>query len=290
MEFAVQPSAVAARASATVRRMKSEDYVLGTDAQELARLSFQHEAWVAHAYALWQRAGLRTGMTVLDLGAGPGFTSLDLAQVVGPKGKVIARERSARFLEFLAAESRRRSLAWIEPSLGDVETLELPPNSVDALYARWLFCWVADAGVALERAVRPLKKGGVVVLQEYLDWSAMKLLPREPAFERGVAACMESWKRANATIDIVERIPELAERCGLVVEHLAPIARSGAVGSLEWRWMDEFFTQYLPKLVEAGLMTPSELSAALAVWREPHAGPPRRCVTPTMADVVLRKR
>lgn len=87
MEFAVQPSAVAARASATVRRMKSEDYVLGTDAQELARLSFQHEAWVAHAYALWQRAGLRTGMTVLDLGAGPGFTSLDLAQVVGPRAR-----------------------------------------------------------------------------------------------------------------------------------------------------------------------------------------------------------
>ena len=54
--------------------------------------------------------------------------------------------------------------------------------------------------------------------------------------------------------------------------------------------MEEFHTQYQPKLVEAGLMTPSELSASLAVWREPHDGPPRRCVTPTMADVVLRKR
>jgi ubiquinone/menaquinone biosynthesis C-methylase UbiE len=269
--------------------MSNDDYVLGTDSAELQRLSFQHEAWVAQAFALWQRAGLRTGMTVLDLGSGPGFTSFDLAQLVGPTGRVIARDRSARFLEYVAAESKRRGLGWIEPSLGDVETLELAPASVDAIYARWLFCWLPDAALGLERAARALRPGGPLVLQEYLDWAAMKLLPREPAFDRAVAACMQSWKRAEATIDIAEHVPALAAHAGLVVEHFSPIARAGRVGSLEWRWMSEFFHAYLPKVVEAGLLTSAEAAAALRPFDEARPGDARYCVTPTMTDVILRK-
>lgn len=286
--FDVQESADAFDRAGTLHGMSHDDYVLGTDAQELARLSFQHEAWVAQAYALWQRAGLRTGMTVLDLGSGPGFTTFDLAQLVGPKGRVVARDRSARFLEHVAAEGKRRGLSWIETSEGDVETLEHAANTFDALYARWLFCWLPDPAAGLERAARVLRPGGAIVIQDYLDWGAMKLLPRDSAFERGVAACLESWRRAGGTMDIVQLIPELAARRGLVVEHLAPIARSGAVGSLEWRWMNEFFTTYLPKL-PPDLLSKPELAAALDVWREPRSGPPRRCVTPTMADVILRK-
>ncbi len=269
--------------------MSNDDYVLGTDREELLRLSFQHEAWVAHAYALWQRAGIRGGQTVVDLGSGPGFTTFDLAQMVGARGRVIARDRSERFLEFVAAESRRRGIAWIETSAGDVETLALAPESVDALYARWLFCWLPDPALAMERVARCVRRGGVIVLQDYLDWSAMRLLPREPAFDRGVAACMESWRKAGGTINVVERVPEMAARAGLVVEHLAPIARMGAVGSLEWRWMEEFFRTYLPKIVPE-LLSQAELDAALRVWDVQSTKVERFAYTPVMANAILRKR
>jgi SAM-dependent methyltransferase len=268
--------------------MAQDDYVLGTDAEELRRLSFQHEAWVAYAYALWQRAGIRGGQTVIDLGCGPGFTSMDLAQMVGPKGRVIARDRSARFLEFLSAESRRRGITWIEPSQGDVETWELAPESVDALYARWLFCWLPDPGLALERVAGFIRHGGILVLQDYVDWGGMRTLPRDAGFDRGVAACMESWKRAGGTIDVVERVPELAARAGLTVEHLQPIQRAGGIGSLEWRWMDEFFHTYLPKIVPE-LLSKAEMDAALAVWDARSSRVARFAYTPTMADVILRK-
>src|SRR5687768_9386421 len=112
--------------------MRSQEYVLGTRADELERLQFQHTAWLTQAYALWQRAGLRAGETVLDLGCGPGFTSFELAEVVGRRGKVIAQDRSGEFLGFLAAERDRRGLAQIETNQGPVEQLSLPPASVDA--------------------------------------------------------------------------------------------------------------------------------------------------------------
>ncbi len=270
--------------------MGGEDYILGTDSEELRRLRFQHVVWVAQGYALWERAGLRAGQVVLDLGCGPGFTTLELARVVGPRGKVIARDQSARFLEFLAAERGRLGLAQIEPSLGPVEELELPPASLDAAYARWLFCWLPDPFAVLERVARAVRPGGAVVLQEYLDWGAMKLVPRSAVFDRVVLACLASWKAGGATMDIGDLVPELAERCGLVVEHFRPVPRLGRVGSLEWRWLSDFFPLYLPKVAELSLLSEADLAAHFREWDARERAGTSWCYPPTVADVVLRKR
>lgn len=269
--------------------MASEDYVLGTQADELARLEFQHKVWTEQAFAIWNRAGIRAGQTVLDLGCGPGFTSMDLAFVVGLHGKVIARDQSAAFLQFLDAERVRRGFSNIEISEGPVESLSLADASIDVVYARWLFCWLADAGLVLDRVARCLRPGGAIVLQEYLDWAAMKHVPRDARFDSLVAACMRSWIDAKARIDIAEEIPRLAARAGLVVEHFQPVARIGRPDSLVWRWLQTFYETYLPKLVERGLLGADELREGLPLLRPRGEDDGRHWVAPVMADIVLRK-
>ncbi len=269
---------------------EADEYILGTDAEELERLRFQHQVWVKEAYELFERAGLRAGDRVLDLGCGPGFTTIELAHVVGPRGHVIARDVSARFLATLERESARLGFRHVEPSLGPVEELALADGSLDAAYARWLFCWLADPMPALERVARALRPGGVLVLQEYLDWGAMRLLPSGPAFARAVEACLASWKVGGATIDFAARVPALAPLSGFELEHFRPRARLGRSGSLEWRWIDQFFRVYLPKVVERGLLAPREHEAWLHEWDERTAGSASFVATPTMADVILRKR
>ena len=266
------------------------EYILGTDREEIERLRFQHQAWMQQAYALWELAGFRDGDVVLDLGSGPGFTSFELAHVVGPAGRVIARDESARFLAFLRAERDRLGLAQVETSLGRVEDLELPDASIDGAYARWLFCWLAEPASVLQRVARALKPGGAVALQEYLDWAAMKLVPASAIFDAGIAACMRSWDEGGGKIDVAELVPALAEDCGLEVEHFRPIARIGRVGSLEWRWLGGYFASYLPKLVERGMLTPRELDAWRDEWSRRTQDRIGYCVAPTMADLVLRKR
>ena len=85
-----------------------QPYVLGTHGEELERLRFQHELWRPLAEAAWERADLRAGERVLDLGAGPGFAAMDLARRVGPQGQVLALEHSPAYVTAgrrLAAEA-----------------------------------------------------------------------------------------------------------------------------------------------------------------------------------------
>jgi hypothetical protein len=74
-----------------------DEYLLGTDAEELERLRFQHEVWARAGQELFERAGLGAGDVVFDLGCGPGFTSLDLARRVLPGGRVSRRLGSRWF-------------------------------------------------------------------------------------------------------------------------------------------------------------------------------------------------
>ena len=74
--------------------MADREYVLGTYDEEIERLGLQHRVWRAHMTDCWKRAGLSVGQKVLDVGAGPGYATLDLAQIVGPLGRVAALELS----------------------------------------------------------------------------------------------------------------------------------------------------------------------------------------------------
>src|SRR5215831_17694332 len=94
------------------------DYVLGTDEAEAARLALQHDVWRPCVLDLWRRAGLTSGSRVADVGAGPGAATLDLADLVGDRGRVVAIERSARFVEVL----RRRAPSNVDVVQADLMT------------------------------------------------------------------------------------------------------------------------------------------------------------------------
>ena len=59
------------------------DYILGTHDEEIQRLGLQHRVWRPHVLAAWKKAGIGRGSRVLDLGAGPGCATIDLAKSLG---------------------------------------------------------------------------------------------------------------------------------------------------------------------------------------------------------------
>ncbi|HEU4877243.1 MAG TPA: methyltransferase domain-containing protein, partial [Sphingomicrobium sp.] len=120
--------------------MSDGDYVLGTRDDEVARLGVQHSVWRAEMLEGFRLAGFGAGQTILDVGAGPGFASADLSQLVGPSGRVIALERSPHF----AATLRGRHLANVELREQDINEQEFGTAIADGAWTRWVLAFVAD--------------------------------------------------------------------------------------------------------------------------------------------------
>lgn len=56
-----------------------DKYVLRErDDDEIARLAFQHEVWKKESDFAIEKAGVKPGDRIIDLGSGPGYLSIDL--------------------------------------------------------------------------------------------------------------------------------------------------------------------------------------------------------------------
>src|SRR5213076_2685269 len=110
---------------------KERDYVLGTHEDELERLGVQHRAWREVVLDCWKSAGIRAGSHVMDVGAGPGYATVDLAEIVGPTGKVVAVERSTNFVNAINDAVGTRGLSNVAVHELDLMNEELPGGPFD---------------------------------------------------------------------------------------------------------------------------------------------------------------
>ena len=83
----------------------NNDYLLGVNQQELERLQFQHSVWGPVTRKFLDRIGVQKGWRCLDVGAGPGFVSIDLRNMVGETGEVTALEPSEFYLDWLREQT-----------------------------------------------------------------------------------------------------------------------------------------------------------------------------------------
>ena len=117
----------------------TNDYRFGYSREELERLGTQHRIWSEDNHRLITRAGFGEGATLVDIGCGPGYTTLDLARVVGPKGRVIGVDRDGEeSLPMLKAKAAAAGLSNIETRACELEPFDLPEESVDGVYGRWV--------------------------------------------------------------------------------------------------------------------------------------------------------
>ncbi len=138
------------------------DYVLGTHDEELARLGLQHRVWRPFALDCWYRAGITVGSRVMDVGAGPGFATADLAEVVGPSGQVIAVDRSARFVEAAGSLCERLGLSNVRLHELDLMVDPMPADGLDAVWCRWVASFVGAPRTLVE--LGKIRRGGYIFI------------------------------------------------------------------------------------------------------------------------------
>jgi ubiquinone/menaquinone biosynthesis C-methylase UbiE len=113
-------------------------------------------------------AGIRPGMSVLDVGCGTGVMLHSLAGLVGPGGKVVGVDYSSAMVE----EARKRSSGLglaLEFRQGDAHHLDFPNDTFDWSMAALLFQHLPAPLPPLREMVRVTKSGGTVLIAEQ-DW------------------------------------------------------------------------------------------------------------------------
>jgi SAM-dependent methyltransferase len=265
------------------------EYVLGTNDVEVERLALQHRVWRSRALDAWQRGGITIGQTVIDVGCGPGYATIDLASIVGPFGRVIAIDQSRRFLDVVDAQRRQHGLENVRAMELDLSKERIPDIAADAVWCRWVLCFMPRPRDVLHSMVHAVRPGGALVLHEYFDYRSWRLAPRSPELEEFVAAVMASWRQSGGEPDVALDLPRWLEQAGCRIESLQPIIDIVPPTSYTWQWPARFVASGLSRLVELGYLAADRAKAISAAFERAEREPQTRMITPAVMEVIARR-
>lgn len=264
---------------------RERDYLLGTHDAEIGRLGLQHRVWRPRVLSAFQRGGLTIGQTAIDLGCGPGYVTLDLAEIVGPSGQVHAIDRSGRFLAHLASRAEAQAITQISRYERDLDDDDWPNLQADFAWCRWVAAFVQKPRVLVDRLRRILKPGGRLVMHEYLDYSTWRLLPEAPEFSAFVAAVMAAWRQAGGEPNIGRDLPAWLEEAGFQLDWLDPIVDVMSPPDFMWQWPRVFVEVGLERLVTIGVFDRTRADGVWQLFLEREASPHVRMSSPTVIEI-----
>lgn len=185
------------------------EYVLGSDPEEIARLDRQAGSIAGASEGLLRRAGIGTGMRVLDLGTGLGHVARQALELVGPSGAVVGVDREAPLLA--VAEQRRTTdnLRFVE---ADVRTVTFD-EPFDAIVCRLLLFHLPDAVAVLRHHQGNLRPGGTIVVIDF-DMGASRSEPEVPLARQAIGWVEAAFRAAGAEPRIGARLVPMLREAG----------------------------------------------------------------------------
>lgn len=115
----------------------------GIAGRELDRLSVQARMFEPFTRQLFQEAGLRPGMRVLDAGCGSGDVALLAGEIVGPTGVVVGIDRAAAAIARAKARAESQRMSNVQFVEGDPTLIRLD-EGFDAIVGRLILMYYAD--------------------------------------------------------------------------------------------------------------------------------------------------
>lgn len=213
---------------------------------------------------------LATGMSVLDVGCGPGTITADLAARVAP-GTVTAVEIAAGALETARTEAVSRGQENIEFEVADVHALEFADDSFDVVHAHQVLQHVGDPVRALREMRRVCRPGGVVAVRDS-DYAGFAWFPQLPELDEWMALYQRVARENGGEPDAGRRLLSWARQAGFT--DITPTGSLWCFATPEDRdwwggmWADRVLhSEMARQALERGHATGDDLRGLSAAWR-----------------------
>jgi len=232
-------------------------YVMGHDHRERRRLLLQASILNPLTEHLLRRAGISSGMKVLDIGCGVGDVSLLAARLVGRHGSVTSVDIDPAALETVGARASAEEINNIECVKADIHGWK-PGRRFDAVVGRHILIHSKDPLSVLRDCAALLHERGLAAFHEY-DFSVVhRAWPPAPLRER----VMEVFDRFFARVaysDIGSRLWNLLMEAGFErPDCRAEYPISGGSDSVYYEWIAESFRSIHPRAVAQGVIAEGE--------------------------------
>jgi len=217
---------------------------------------------------------LRPGMSLLDIGAGPGTITADLAALVQP-GRTTALEANEGALDITRATFAKLDVE-ADFLVGDVHRLEIPDDSYDVVHAHQVLQHVGDPVQALKEMRRVCKPGGIVAARDS-DYHAFTWFPELPELDKWMELYQRMARANRGEPDAGRRLLSWALAAGFEkVEATASNWTFANQPDRDWwggMWSDRILASDLARQARAAGVPEEALQRISAAWRTWAAAP-----------------
>lgn len=231
-------------------------YIFEGATDEETRLRRQSTVLDPLTHRFFTRAGIGSGMRVLDLGTGSGNVAAVLADLVGPEGHVLGVDRDPD-----ALASARTALAGrpnVEFAQTDIVSLDGIDTQFDAVVGRAVLAHVTDVDAAVRSAARRVRPGGLLCLHEpdmTYDWTSVPT----PLWDQLRGWLFEAFDRVEMRPRMGLELFSSFRRVGLPDPGLMMEAVGGSgADSPAFGWVN-IFASLLPLLEKLEIATAEEI-------------------------------
>jgi ubiquinone/menaquinone biosynthesis C-methylase UbiE len=239
------------------------DYLLAGGDAEMERLRLQAQVWEPAAIEFLDTLSIRPGWRALDLGCGAMGILQPLSRCVGAAGSVVGLDSDATQLAAARAFVREASLANVFIVEGNAFDTGLPSGHFDVVHVRFLFAPVGRDDALLSEALRLLRPGGIIAIQEP-DASCWNVAPPNEAWTALKQAILAAFRAGGGDFDAGCRTFNMLRAAGLqdVSQRNAVLA---ATGKHPYKRLPIQFAASLRKrILDSGSMSETDLESCIS--------------------------
>jgi len=261
-----------------------DKYLLGTGRTDHDRLHVISAIHDIRTRELLKKAGFASGHHFVEFGCGLGYVTRWAASEGAHATGIDLNEDHLIVASELA---RQAGLKTAHFRSANIYKPDLPPNTLDVSYSRWLMVHLQRPVDAMRAIHAALKPGGVMVCEE-ADVSAVYAEPPSAAYNELREICMEGARQRGVDYSGGRRVHLWAKEAGFEILHVDAYHPHYVTGEHKgfWNWTLKAVAQ---GMVKEGTLTQAHLDKLVAGMNEADASPDTLVAHCRMHQLIAKK-